>query len=68
MTYSNLTKLTLTADERLVEATRILRILKEDGLDQFSQREQAFLEQMDEAAFVTERQLLWLRDILGKVQ
>lgn len=68
MAYNNLIQLTLTADERFLEAARILRIIGDDSIDQFSQREQEFLEQMGDSKFISEKQLLWLRDLLGKIQ
>jgi hypothetical protein len=68
MGYNNLTELTLTADERLAEAGRILRIIESDAVDQFPQRQQEFIEQMSSASFVSVKQLLYLRDLLAKIQ
>lgn len=68
MGYNDLTELTLTVDERLAEAGRILRILESDAIDGFRLHEQKFLEQMHDATFVSQKQLLWLRDLLSKVQ
>jgi hypothetical protein len=68
MGYNNLTELSLTADERLAEAGRILRIIESDSVDQFPQRQQEFIEQMSSASFVSVKQLLYLRDILAKIQ
>jgi hypothetical protein len=68
MSYNDLTELTLTADERLAEAGRILRIFESDSIDNFRPNEQKFLEQMHDAAFVSQKQLLWLRDLLQKIQ
>lgn len=68
MAYNDLTELTLTADERLAEAGRILRIIESDSLDNFRPHEQKFLEQMHDASFVSMKQLLWMRDLLAKVQ
>ena len=68
MAYNDLTELTLTADERLAEAGRILRIIESDSIDNFRPNEQKFLEQMHDATFVSVKQLLWMRDLLQKVQ
>jgi hypothetical protein len=68
MGYNDLTELTLTADERLAEAVRILRILAREPEDHFPRRQQEFIEQMNDAQFVSVKQLLYLRDILSKVQ
>ena len=68
MSYNDLTELTLTADERIAEAGRILRIIESDGLENFRPNEQKFLEQMHDASFVSMKQLLWLRDLLSKIQ
>ena len=68
MAYNDLTELTLTADKRLAEAGRILRIIESDGLETFRPNEQKFLEQMHDASFVSMKQLLWLRDLLSKIQ
>lgn len=68
MGYNNLTELTLTADERLAEAGRILRIIESDAVDDFPKNQQAFIEQMSSASFVSVKQLLYLRDLLAKVQ
>jgi len=68
MGYNDLTELTLTADERLAEAGRILRIIESDSLDNFRPNEQKFLEQMHDATFVSQKQLLWMRDLLQKIQ
>lgn len=67
MGYNNLTELTLTADERLAEAGRILRIIEPDA-DNFPKNQQVFIEQMSSASFVSVKQLLYLRDLLAKVQ
>lgn len=66
MAYSNLIQLTLTADERFAEAARILRIIGDDA-NQLPQRQQDFLGQIGDAKFVSEKQLLYLRDLLEKV-
>lgn len=68
MGYNNLSELTLTADERLAEAGRILRIIESDATDNFPKNQQAFIEQMSNASFVSVKQLLYLRDLLAKVQ
>ena len=68
MAYNDLTELTLTADERLAEAGRILRIIDREGTDSLPQKQQEFVDQMHDARFVSPKQLLYLRDILAKLQ
>ena len=68
MSYNDLSESTLTADERLAEAQRILKILDREPEDHFTQREQDFISQMSSATFVSVKQLYYMRDILQKVQ
>ena len=66
MSYHDLSECTLTADERLAEAQRILKILDSEPMDHFTQREQDFIGQMGDARFVSTKQLFWLRDLAQK--
>ena len=67
MSYHDLSECTLTADERLAEAGRIVRIVTENPVDNFTQREIDFIHQMDHATFVSVKQLFWLRDLKDKL-
>ena len=55
-----------TADDRRSEADRILKILDSEPQDHFTQREQEFMEQMQQGGTVSPKQLFWLRDIKDK--
>ncbi len=68
MSYNDLSEITLTEDERIAEATRILKILDGEQAKHFTQKELNFIDKMNDSAYVTVKQLLWLRDILAKVQ
>jgi hypothetical protein len=68
MTYHSLSDSTLTPDERLAEAGRILKILDSEPMDHFTQREQDFIAQIGDAQFVSVKQIFYLRDLLQKVQ
>jgi hypothetical protein len=67
MSYHDLSECTLTADERLAEAGRILRILGCDSQDNFARHERDFIERMNDAKFVSVKQLFWLRDLKDRV-
>ena len=67
MSYHDLSESTLTEDERLVEATRILERLT-NFQDLFTPNELKFVEQMYDATSVSVKQLFWLRDIDLKYQ
>ena len=56
-----------TADDRRAEADRILKILDAEPQDHFTQREQEFMEQMQQGGTVSPKQLFWLRDIKGRL-
>jgi hypothetical protein len=66
MSYHDLSECTLTADERLAEASKICDILKCVPLEELSNVERDFLERMESAQFCSVKQLFWLRDIKGK--
>ena len=67
MSYHDLSECTLTADERLAEAQRILTIIEREPEDHFSRREQDFIAQMNDATFISVKQLFWLRDLKDKL-
>ena len=67
MSYHDLSGCTLTADERLAEKDRIMAILDREPEDHFSRREQEFIEQMNDATFVSIKQLFYLRDLKDKL-
>ena len=67
MSYHDLSGCTLTADERLAEKDRIMAILAREPEDHFSRREQEFIEQMNDATFVSIKQLFYLRDLKDKL-
>lgn len=54
-----------TADDRVVEARRIVKMLDGAGvIDEMSPKEQEFAEQMRFCDFASPKQVFWLRDIL----
>jgi hypothetical protein len=65
MSYHDLSECTLTAEERCVEAARIIRNL-EVFSDDLTPKEKNFVGQMDGAGYVSVKQLFYLRDINGK--
>ena len=67
MAYHELTKETGgSADNRRAEADRIVKILTEGDVSEFSQKEIDFIHQMEDGGPVSAKQLFWLRDIKDK--
>lgn len=67
MSYNNLSECTLSADERVAEKDRILRMLLErTALSQMTSKEAEFIGKMDDARSVSVPQLFWLRDLNEK--
>lgn len=66
MAYHNLSECTLSDAERRAEADKLVEILK-DSLDQMEVHEKEFVGRIRQKnAFVTVRQLFWLRDLRDK--
>jgi hypothetical protein len=65
MGYSDFSESSLTADERVAEAHRILGMLESDT-DAMTPREREFVESMDGCRFCSIKQLFYLRDIKDK--
>jgi hypothetical protein len=65
MGYHDLSESTLTDDERLAEAGRIVSRL-ESSIDQLTPTERKFVLSMNDAVYVSVKQLFWLRDLLSK--
>lgn len=63
MSYNDLSQSTLTDDERWAEKNRLVKILEDAGVND-SQRQ--FIEKMKRAAFVSVKQLFYLRDLASK--
>jgi len=57
----------LSPDERVTEKNLIMRMIEGASQDTLSERETAFLSDMELAIVVTPRQLAWLRQIKDKV-
>lgn len=55
-----------SADDRLSEARRILKILESFSSDELTVSEAKFIEDISDAESVTTKQLFWLRDIKDK--
>jgi hypothetical protein len=66
MSYHDLSECTLTDDERIAEAGRILKILNEETLGTFTPSEFNFITRMNDATSVSVKQLFYLRDIKDK--
>ena len=66
MGYHDLSECTLTADERLAEAGRITSRLAEYQ-DELNPNELEFVTKMNDARFVSTKQLFYLRDLLAKI-
>ena len=66
MSYHDLSESTLTADERVEEAQKIVSRLIGSCVDELSPKEREFVAQMENAAWVSVKQLFWLRDINDK--
>jgi hypothetical protein len=54
------------SNSRRAEADRIIKILKDAGVEDYSQKEIDFIEQMDEGGPVSVKRIFWLRDIKAK--
>lgn len=67
MSYHDLSSCTLNADERRVEADRIMEMYGTGALgDSFTESEQRFLDQIGDGIPISVKQLFWLRDIKDK--
>jgi hypothetical protein len=69
MSYHDLSECTLSADERRIEADRILEMFGIGALDtnDCSQTERDFIFQLGDGRPVSVKQLFWLRDIKDRV-
>jgi hypothetical protein len=65
MGYHDLSECSLTEDERLAEAGRITNRLA-GCQDELTNKEREFVMQMNDARFVSVKQLFYLRDISEK--
>ena len=66
MGYNDLSECTLTNDERVAEAQRITRRLIGSCAGELTPKEEEFVGQMENAGYVSVKQLFWLRDINDK--
>jgi negative regulator of genetic competence, sporulation and motility len=64
MSYHDLSECTLTATERLEEASRIIEMLS-SLMDECSEKERRFIEGLESSCSV--KQLFWLRDIKDRI-
>lgn len=64
MAYHSLSECTLTASERVEEASRLIEMIQ-PFWDDLSPKEQSFIEGMESSCSV--KQLFWLRDIKDRV-
>ncbi len=65
MGYHDLSECSLTEDERFAEAGRITNRLAACQ-DELTHKEREFVMQLNDARFVSVKQLFYLRDISGK--
>ena len=65
MSYHDLSKSTLTNDERVAEKNKIVCRLIENATE-FTPTEELFITTIDTSNFVSVKQLFWLRDINNK--
>ena len=64
LSYHDLSSCTLTDDERVAEKDRILRMLLERITpSQMTEKEAEFIGKMDDAKYVSVKQLFYLRDL-----
>jgi len=66
MSYHDLSESTLTQEERVAEAARITSRLIGSCADELTPKEQEFVAHMENADYVSTKQLYWLRDINDK--
>jgi len=66
MSYNDLSESTLTQEERVAEAVRITSRLIGSCADELTPKEQEFVAHMENADYVSTKQLYWLRDINDK--
>jgi hypothetical protein len=66
MSYHDLSESTLTQEERVAEAVRITSRLIGSCADELTPKEQEFVAHMENADYVSTKQLYWLRDINDK--
>lgn len=66
MGYNDLSECTLTPDERVAEANRIVSRLANGCEDEMTPTERNFVSKMEGADYCSIKQLFWLRDINDK--
>jgi len=67
MGYHDLSECTLTPEERVEEANRIVGWLAPE-MDNLTKKEQDFVESMDGCGYCSVKQLFYLRDIKAKYE
>jgi len=67
MSYHDLSKCTLTPDERVAEAERIIGML-EGYESELRSNEKSMMEQVEATGDCSVKQLFWLRDLKDKYQ
>jgi hypothetical protein len=66
MSYHDLSECTLTADERLAEAGRIINML--EGYEgELKSNEQSMMASVESTGTCSVKQLFWLRDLARKI-
>jgi len=67
MAYHSLSESTLTPDERIAEANRIIEML--EGFEsELRPNEKDMMAKVEAYGTCSVKQLFWLRDILGRIQ
>jgi hypothetical protein len=66
MSYHDLSECTLSLSERIQEALRLIKIIK-DYTDKLTDKEREFVSKMCTTQQISVKQLFWLRDIKDRV-